>query len=463
MRFPPVILLLSVLIAPCFSAEEDAPRAVPVAEAVVREEQGAVPDFAEGIRIVSRSEQFRVSGGTAGDRGAAAVLAEEVKEELLRLTEEEDDWKVPVVIELRGRLGDALPLRRVVPDLWFSEQGFELKVLVNLSRGLPTEEFRRVMTMVMVYERGVRALAREESEVALNVPPWLVEGLREAVAFSLNQANRRLYETLFRHGGLFRLEDVFELSEAAFLETDAASKAAFRVSSGALVMALLEQPDGKKGFREFLADVPAYKGEMPGLLRQHFPDMNLSQTSMARWWLLQLANKGTAPLSEAFTVAETERMLEEALRFRLRDDEGGLFEKPVGDWQGLAVLEEAERIDAVRLAQDDLLRLSYRCFPSYRVLLLEYQAILSDLARGQTGNIESSLVSLAETRQTMIERAERARDFMDWFEITRARETSGAFEDYLNLKERLKHQPNHRTDPMSQYLDRLDPLFRVPE
>jgi hypothetical protein len=73
-----------------------------------------------------------------------------------------------------------------------------------------------------------------------------------------------------------------------------------------------------------------------------------------------------------------------------------------------------------------------------------------------------SLQALTETRATMVAKAERARDFMDWFEITRARETSGAFDDYLSLKARLKNRPNTRTDSLSKYLDRLDPLFTIP-
>jgi hypothetical protein len=97
------------------------------------------------------------------------------------------------------------------------------------------------------------------------------------------------------------------------------------------------------------------------------------------------------------------------------------------------------------------------------MLLLEYQSLLSDFAKGDTGSMTESLQALKETRATMVAKAERARDFMDWFEITRARETSGAFDDYLSLKARLKSRPNTRTDSLSKYLDRLDPLFNVPE
>jgi hypothetical protein len=228
------------------------------------------------------------------------------------------------------------------------------------------------------------------------------------------------------------------------------------------MMALIEQPDGKAGFRAFLAELAAFQGEMPSLLRKHFPDLNLSEKSLEKWWALQLANKGTAPLTESLSVIQTERGLEEALRLRYKDEAGVLKEITLAEWQSLAELEQPERIEAVRLAQDDLLRLSYRSFPSYRVLLLEYQALLSDFAKGNTKGMAESLQALTETRASMVAKAERARDFMDWFEITRARETSGVFDDYLSLKERLKSRPNTRTDSLSKYLDRLDPLFTVP-
>jgi hypothetical protein len=262
---------------------------------------------------------------------------------------------------------------------------------------------------------------------------------------------------------LFGLEDLFGLSEAEYISIDAASRAAFRVSAGALVMALIEQPDGKTGIRDFLAELAGFQGEMPALLRKHFPDLNLSETSLAKWLQLQLANKGVAPLTESLGVLATDQLLGEALRLRYKDAEGVLREIPVTEWENLAELEEVDRIEAVRLAQDDLLRLSYRSFPSYRVLLLEYQSLLSDLAKGETKSMTGSLQALAETRATMVAKAERARDFMDWFEITRARETSGAFDDYLSLKARLKTRVNTRTDSLSKYLDKLDPLFTVPE
>ena len=436
-------------------ANQPAPKAVAV--------EDLLPKFDGAATVFSRSEQFRISGGDAATRGTAANLAEEAKDELLRLTEEKDEWKVPIRIGLRGEKGDPVPKRdTVLLAPTFDENGYQLELLVNLSRDLRSEPFKRAVTEALVYARNLQDRPKVESEVPLTVPPWVVEGLREASAWRLKQTDRKLYDALFRHGGLFKLDDLFALSEAEYVSIDAASRAAFRISAGALVMALIEQPDGKTGIRDFLAELAGYQGEIPSLLRKHFPDLNLSETSLSKWWALQLANKGSAPLTESLGVIQTERLLEEALCLRHKDGEGVLKEVPITEWESLAKLEEADRIEAVRLAQDDLLRLSYRSFPSFRVLLLEYQSLLSDFTKGNTKDMAGSLQTLAETRATMVTKAERARDFMDWFEITRARETSGAFDDYLSLKARLKNQPKTRTDNLSKYLDRLDPLFALP-
>jgi hypothetical protein len=202
----------------------------------------------------------------------------------------------------------------------------------------------------------------------------------------------------------------------------------------------------------------------PGLLRQHFPELNLSETSLAKWWALQLANKGGLNLlTDILTIQQTETALAEALHLNFRTAEGIVQQKQLAAWPELAALKEPERLAAVRLAQDALVRLSYRCFPSYRPLLTDYQIVLDAIAKNKTKDIPLRLAALEETRATMIARATRAHDYLDWFEITRARETSGAFDDYLRLKERLKANPHLRKDNLSEYLDRMDRIFHREE
>ena len=441
-----------LMIAAAAAAAEEIPRAIQVTEPPAAAASQA-PDT-----VYSRSRQFRVAGGESLLRGTVALLAEETKDELLRLTGEVDEWKVPVSIRLHGSVGDPMPARTVSMRLLVVEDISELRLDVHLSRGIEQERFKRAITAALLYERTLKASG--DSGQALAVPPWLSDGLREATAWRLNQSDRRLYEALFKRGGLFNLDELFAMSDQAFEDMDGATRAAFRVSSGALVMALLEQPQGKDGFRTFLTEVAAYQGEMPVLLRKHFPELNLSETSLAKWWALQLAAKGGLNLlTDILTIQQTEAALVEALRLNFRTAEGILQQKPLAAWPEIAALEPPERVAAVRIAQDALVRLSYRCFPSYRPLLVEYQLVLDALAKNQTRDVEARLAKLDETRQTMIARAARARDYLDWFEITRARETSGAFDDYQRLKERLKANPHQRKDDLSAYLDRMDKIF----
>jgi len=404
--------------------------------------------------------QFRIGGGDSLDRAAYASLAEEAKDELLKLTEEKDAWKVPVNIMLHGKRGDPTPVRTKALRIILSEVGYELIVDIHLSRGIEHERFKRTATAALLYERTLRSRPAKESDTPFLVPPWLVEGLREATAWQLNQSDRRLYATLFKTSGLFKIEDVFAMGESKFDDLDGAMRAAFRVSSGALVMALLQQAQGKESFPSFLTEVAAYQGEMPALLRKHFPELNLSETSLSKWWALQLANIGGQNLAtDVLTISQTETALVDALRLGFRTEEGIFQAKELSAWPELAALPEAERTQAVRPAQDALVRLSFRCFPSYRAMIAEYQIVLGRLAKSTTQDLAPQLTALADRRATMIAKAVRAQDYLDWFEITRARETSGAFDDYMRLKDRLKANPHPRSDSLSQYLSRIDTIF----
>ena len=446
------LLVMGWWVAAALAAEE-IPRAVRVAEPPPAKGPALGPDW-----VVSRSEQFRVSGGDGLTRGMVAALAEETKDELLQLTGEKDEWKVPVVIKLYGKPGDPVPARTVNPHLLVVEGINELHLDVHLSRGIEQERFKRAITSELLYERALRKHPAGDDEMF--VPPWLSDGLREAVAWRHDESDRHLYAALFKRGGLYKIDDLFKTSEAEFEDLDAAMRAAFRVSAGSLVMALLEQPQGKEGFRAFLSDVASYEGEMPGLMRRHFPELNLSETSLAKWWALQLAAKGGANLAtDILTIQRTEAALAEALHLSFRTAEGIIQQKELSAWPELAALKEPERSGAGRMAEDGLIRLSYRCFPSYHPLLKDYQKILGDIAKNKTKDIAKRLAVLEQTRATMLARANRAKDYLDWFEITRARETSGAFDDYLRLKERLKVNPHRRTDDLSKYLDRMDKIF----
>jgi len=454
--------VLCAFVFACLTARgQEAPKAVPVEEAAAA--APAVPAIEAPARVVSRSGQFSVTGGEGPARSSVAMLAEDTKSALLKLTEAKDEWKTRISIVLHGKPGDRPPPRSVAFDLAHYDGGFLLRLDLHLARGVDQERFERALIAALLYEQTLRTMKPGPLESPLVAPPWLVEGLREAIAWQEKRADRRLYEGLFRHGGLYKVDDLFALNDAGHEALDGAMRAAFRVSAGAMVMALHEQPQGRDGFRAFLGEATNFGGEMPQLLRKHFPELNLSERSLEKWWQLQLVNLSLARTTDVLGVVETEAELEEDLKLYFREAEGTVRERPLGDWQELAKLREGERIEAVRPAQDALVRLSYRCFPSHRPLIAEYQVILGELAANKPKRIGERLAELAVMRASMIGRMKRAGDYLDWFEITRARETSGAFADYLTLKDRLKEEQRLRNDPVSTYLDRMDKVFYRPE
>jgi len=441
-------------------AEAVDPAAVPAPAVQVEPVAGAVAEPDAGPAVaVSRTRQFLVSGGDFALRGSVAMLAEEVKSDLLSLTEDTADaWKIPIGVQLHGAPGEPLPARTIALSIFFGDAGYQIHIDAHVGRGIDRSDFLRGIMAALVHERALHRSHPDDTE--FSVPPWLVEGLLEANAWRLGNGDRKLYETLVASGGLFGPDDLFDLDARGHEALDAVMRAAFRVSAGALVMALIGQPQGIDGTRDFLAEVAAFQGEMPILLRRHFPELNLSGTSLAKWLALQLAAKSAAPTTDVLSVAETETAIIEALVVHLRDPEGTLVRTSIdAAWGVFPTLEPPTRVEALRFPQEALTRLSHRCFPSHRPLIAEYLALVAALHKGAVKDAEVRFGELAAKRATMLDMAARASDYLDWFEITRARETSGVFDDFLKLKERLKHPPYQRQDSISDYLDRMDRLF----
>ena len=482
MSFRAVSLLL--LAASIVRGQEAAPKALPVEEPAAEQTVapgGNIERPASIERSVSRSGMFRVGGGDTAQRSSVALFLETARdgfESLLRDRDQaaeelaaqkggfapaapkNDDFEVPVDVALIGKVGNPPPPVRVAYELRFTDDAHLLSIRVHLGRGGDNELLERAALTVLLYERALRGVKPGTVEDALVVRPWLVEGLVEAGKWSTGRADRRIYEGVFRRGGGFTVDELFELPESGFQRLDGASRLSFRALSGALVMALLEQPGGRGAFRSFCGEAARFSGEMPVLLRKHFPDLNLSERSLAKWWALTLAKLVEPKLSEVLSIRETESALDEALRFHTRDADGNPLTRPIDEWREVAALKPGERVEAVRPADDALTRLSYRCFPSYRAILLDYQDILRGVAGEAPDDLDARLAGLAEQRRIRIDRALRARDYLDYFEISRARELSGEFDDYLRLKEELELRPRPaRSDRISDRLDTMQKAY----
>lgn len=450
MKFLGGIVLLPLWF--CLAQEPSAP--VPAAEFADR------PDAGQMV-TTSQSKQFRISGAEPKLRGTLSFLAEDAKSDFLGLTKEKDLWKVPISIMLQGQQGGPIPKRSIAIDLQWGEDGFKLNIHVHLAQGIDQERLRSSILTALVYEKSLRTIKPGPLEERLLVRPWLVEGLSEVINWRRGKSDRRLYQTIFQSGGLYQLEEMLDLSQQQYDESDSAMRAAFRISAGGLMMALLEQPAGQQAFRSFMDEAAQFGGDMPVLLRKHFPGLNLSQKSLEKWWALQMANQSRNSLSEVMSIADTEAALSQALKLRFRDEQGIARDRELSAWQELAALDDGSRLFGVRHAEEELVRLSYRSFPSYRSLLLEYQMVLQAIVKpNKKFDVAKKISELEETRLLMSQRGKRADDYLDWFEITRARETTGVFDDYMKLKKRLDQGMSRGSDHISRYLDRADKIYQ---
>jgi hypothetical protein len=421
------------------------------------------PDLAVAGHTIttSSSRQFRISGGEPNLRSSMAFLAENVKADFLALGQEKDQWKVPISLMLHGKQGDPIPRRSIVIDLQWGEDGFKLNLHAHLAQGVDQARLRSALLATLLYEKSLRTIPPGPLEERLLVRPWLVEGLSEMIEWRRGNSDRRLYQSVFQAGGLFDLEEMLDMSQTEFDESDSVLRMGFRVSACGLLMALLEQPSGDQAFHAFLNEAAQFGGDMPVLLRKHFPGLNLSKKSLEKWWSLQMANQSRNTLTEVMTIQETDLALTEALKLRFRDEQGIPRDRDLSSWQELATLEESAKLPSIRHAEESLARLSYRCFPSYRKLLSDYQVLLRAMIQTKPKiDISTKLRELEESRLLMNQRGERAIDYLDWFEITRARETSGVFDDYMKLKQRLDQGLMQHQDHLSHYLDRVDRLYQ---
>jgi len=438
-----------------FSAFSCTSSAETPARALVVEEPSAQQASSPSALAIAKSDTFRVTGGDAAIRSAVIMLAEAASKEFRETCDIKTDWSIPIEIRLPGKASETRPILTGLLDV----EGVRRFLLdVHVVRGVDHEPFKRALYALFMYQQAIRHGADPDEQ--LSAMPWIVDGLLEAAAWRKGESDRRFYRTLFLSGGLFRLSDLLAMDEDAYGRLDGASRLGFRVSSGALIMALLQQAQGKEALRTFLGEAPSHGGEMKVLLSRHFPDLNLSETGLEKLWRLQMAEKGGMnPLQDVLSIRETERILEEALQLDFRTAEGIVNKAPLSDWPRLSAMTLEERRMATRLAEDALVRLSFRCFPSYRPILREYQILLAAMREKAAGDPRRKLPELLETRQVMMARADHGRDYLDWFEISRARETSGAFEDYKKLKERLRDRPNSKTSSTAVYLDRMDKMF----
>ncbi|MGB0145247.1 MAG: hypothetical protein ACPGAP_10795 [Akkermansiaceae bacterium] len=402
-----------------------------------------------------------MTGGTPPLRVAMVQDADSLIKEFDTLVGELAGKALPIYVQLYPAVdGKPSVMKR---SFFVSSQGeskYRLQIDLRLGPGNSFDrgEFDRRLLEMILMERTLRSLPVEETAEKVEIRPWLVAGLLEAMAWRNGRGDRRMYSSLMESGGWVEVEKLVD--RINLTELDVLSRELFRASSGALVMALLSQTQGTENMRKFLARVAVFEGEQLTLLRTHFPQVNLGPEGLERWWMLQVAAMSEKKLTEVMTIPETDRRVGKILQLHLKDVRGRPMQVGLDSWRMVAELEtKEERLEAVRYTVDLLAHLSFRCFPTYRPVIGDYLEIMSDLVKGKTNNIDERIAGIESYRKIEMERHAKVVDLMDWFHLVSVREESGAFDNYLRVRESLRHGGENRNDPLNRYLDKVQTAF----
>lgn len=267
----------------------------------------------KGIHSTSSTGQFIVHGNDLPLRSAFSSRCEEIHDELRQLLRDQQPWALPVVVLLNS--GETARKADKTVSMTLSEithGGFHIQVTVNLRPDLRPSDFRTELVRALLAERVLRHQKGEAKRTSV-LPDWVFTGVMEALDYRKQARPSTLFAAIFKSGKIFGIEEIIEASPT---QMDALSKTIYRTSCCALVLALLDQPEGGARLNRFLSSLAADARPERELLDLAFPSFTTSPASLNKWWALQLANLSRPGLSEPLTADATISALEDALTLR---------------------------------------------------------------------------------------------------------------------------------------------------
>ncbi len=300
-----------------------------VLEAVTQTGANEVPRVAapsDKLPITSSTSttgQFIVHGKVFQTRSAMSSRCEEISQELRKVLHDKEPWVLPVVVLLNTSEEAAKSkgplISTAITEL--THGGFHLQVTVNDRPGLKADNLRENVVRALLAERILRNHQKISTpEGRLVLPDWIMTGVLHAMDYRASARPSALFSTIFRSGKIYGIEEIIEASP---VEMDGLSRTIYETSCCALVLALVDQPDGPQRFNKFLNALASDPRSERELLSAAFPNFAASASSLNKWWSLQLATLSKPGIAEPFTAAESLKAIEDAItiRYEAKPDE----------------------------------------------------------------------------------------------------------------------------------------------
>lgn len=412
--------------------------------------------------VVSQSRMFSVSGGDALRMGAIASHADDVRMQLNKLLGIEDKWKYSITIRVVGTTADTPRLNPIRTSVRILGHEPSLQIRIFAGGGISLTKLDEALITTLLYEYALRGIRTDALPDYLEMPPWLVTGVQQALLWRQGRIDRRYYENLFNKGEMISPEEIVSTENPDSL--DAGSRQLYDVSCGVLVMGLLQRSGGADRLRNLLAEALTQEGNTRQVLTAHFHEMGVNENNFNKWWAQALAALAMPQAMDVLTPLETEKQLEEALLVTGMDEEKRIpYTVSVVDMQELKKLPDWQ--EQARNCMDALTELSLRSFPGYRFIIMEYiRAIGELLENASEQKVAEILEPLQNLREAYKEASIRGRDYLDWYEITQLGSSgSGSFNSYMEAMRLLRKESPGPNTHISRYLDDIEALNSLKE
>src|SRR6266550_8303417 len=329
-------------------------------------------------RSVSTSRQFIVYGANVPLRGAVADLAEQTKANLLRVLQQRDDWKTPIVINLQFPQAN---LPEIPPtELHFSQTGFGLKLQLDLTMADAANvlaiqrELLRATLLELIY--------RKQPDIAPGTvfaqpPDWLLDGLLAVAPGREKAALIEAMASLVNSNKTMSLQEFLRQKPA---NLDSPARVLYRAYALALLKFLVDQPSGHSRLSAYIGSLSRASNDQLADLKGQFPFLrNGDVEALWKSHIAKFASENNR--FQLFTFSETEKRLDELLRAKIPSARGSAREMRWEDF--LPTKPSPLQAAALRVLSQNLIVLAASANPVMRPIVTEYHEMVELIARGK--------------------------------------------------------------------------------
>jgi hypothetical protein len=414
---------------------------------------GLAADAADlGRRSVSLTRQFVVYCDDPLVRVKTVSFAEEIKSSLLYLLGQNDGWKVPIVITIeRGSTSSPVSSAPEL-NLFHTEGGLKIELGINLRSENPN--FQREIVRALLLEFAYRNVSLKSGAEYVRPPSWLVEGVVQYEHTRQTGSPPDVYKALMARNQVPSLADFLKLDPARL---DPNSLSYYRACAFALLELLRDLPGGREALTAYVRALPVATGDSVARIREQFSMLGDADQTLEKWWSLSIARLAASDRHEGLPLKETENRLNPLLTLAVAiNNERHQF--AFEDYAKFIKLPQARAL--LRRRQNELLWLSVEANPLYRPIILEYQKMALQLARGKSKGVTKKLEQLATYRQSVLQHLDQVADYLNWIEATQPAARSDSFDGYLRVANGIAADNRKLGGPISAYLDAIEKEFR---